>query len=406
MRLLDRYLLRHFLLAYAVCFVCLLALYVVIDTFTRIDDFMESAAGRESVFLVIGRYYGVRLPWLFQRLGCVLQLLATLFTMTWLEARNELVALRAAGISTWRLLRPLVLANLVFIGLGIANRELVQPPLCPYLQLAASELNVERGQRVQGCYDDKGVHIEGRVGYPDRQMIQIVSITLPSPITGRLVHLECKEMFYHPHPDPEQHGWVLMAVNSPPLDGSVPGLRQVGPDSYFLKTRVSYERLTRSPEWYRYLSTWKLSQLLQEAERFPHRGEALALFHRRLTEPWIQLLLVVLCMRIMVGPLDQSTYLKLGLCMVIYVLAQVLDFVLEHLARQDSLDPLFAAWLPMFLLGPIVFAVLMPARPTVGRTPWKARAGKLNHAPTQALAARVSITDRTALREPAVTIAA
>jgi lipopolysaccharide export system permease protein len=317
-----------------------------------------------------------------------------------------MVALRAAGISTWRLLRPLVLANLAFIGLGIANRELVQPPLCPYLQLAASELNLERGQRVQGCYDDDRVHIEGRVGYPDRQMIQIVNITLPSPVTGRLVHLECKEMFYHPHPDPEQHGWVLMAVDDPPLDGSVPGLRQLGPDSYFLKTRISYERLTRSPEWYRYLSTWKLSQLLQEADRFPHRGEALALFHRRLTEPWIQLLLVVLCMRIIVGPLDQSTYLKLGLCMVIYVLAQVLDFVLEHMARQDSLDPLFAAWLPLFLLGPVVFAVLMPARPTGGRTTRKTSPRHQTHVPIQALAARVPTADKAASREPAATIAA
>jgi lipopolysaccharide export system permease protein len=369
MRLLDRYLLRHFLLAYVVCFLCLLSLYMVIDAFTRIDDFMESAEGNGSVFLLIGRYYLVRLPWLFQRLGVVLMLLSTVFTLTWLESRNELVALRAAGISTWRILQPLLLVNLLFIGIGVANREVVQPPLCPYLQIEASELNLQRGQRVQGCYDANCIHIEGRVGYPERQMIQAASITVPSPVLGQLVHVECKEMFYHPHPDPAQHGWVLMAVSREPLDGSVPELSRLEPGRYFLRTRVSYERLTRSPDWYRYLATWDLGRLLVGEERFPHRGEALALFHRRLTQPWVELLLVILCMRLVSGPMDQRTYLKLGACLVIYVVVQVLEFVLEHLTRQDNLDPLLGAWIPLFLLGPAAFALVLPLRRAISTPP-------------------------------------
>jgi lipopolysaccharide export system permease protein len=362
MRLLDRYLLRHFFLAYAVCFLCLLALYIVIDAFARIDDFFESAEGTGNLGWLMGRYYALRVPWLFQRLDGVLMLLATVFTMAWLEARNELVALRAAGVSTFRILRPLLAANLLLVALGVANREFVLPPLCPYLQVQASELNLERGQRVQGCYDANLVHIEGRVGYPDLQMIQIANITLPSPILGQLVHLSCKEMFYHPSADTEQHGWVLMAVEPEPMEGSVPGLRRLGPGKYFLRTQVNYERLTRSPDWFRYLSTIDLSALLRGEAGFPHRSEALALFHRRLTQPWVELLLVVLCMRIVAGPMDQRLYLKLGCCLGLYVATQVTEHWLDHLTRQDGLEPVLAAWLPIFALGPLAFAWLVPIR--------------------------------------------
>lgn len=362
MGLLDRYLLRHFLLAYFVCLLCLISMYVVIDAFTRIDDFLESAAGG-SVFGVIGLYYGTRLPWLFQRLGSVLLLLATLFTLIWLEARNELVALRAAGISTVRIARPVLLANVFFLALGIVNREWVQPPLGPYLQIPASELNRQRGQRVQGCYDENGVHLEGRVAYPERQMIQFANITLPSPVTGRLVHIESKEMFYHPHQDPEQHGWVLMGVAVPPLADDLPNLRRIAPDAYFLRSRVTFERLTRNPEWYRYLSTLDLARALQEEGRFPHRNEALALFHRRLTQPIIDFFLLMICLRLAAGSQDRNAYLKFVLCMGIYIGLQVLDFLIDHMTRQEALDPFLAAWLPLFVLGPPAFAMLFPMTP-------------------------------------------
>ena len=391
MRLLDRYLLRHFVLAYVVCFVCLLALYIVVDAFARVDDFLESAEGGGRLAWLMGRYYARRIPWLFQRLDTVLLLLATVFTMAWLEARNELVALRAAGVSTWRILRPLLAVNVLCIGLGVANREFVLPPLCPSLQVQASEMNLERGQRVQGCYDAELVHIEGRVAYPDRQMVQLASITLPSPLLGQLVHMTSREMFYHPDPDPEQFGWVLMAVEPEPPEGSVPGLRRLAPGNYFLRTRITYERLTRSPDWFRYLATVDLSTLLQEEERFPHRGEALALFHHRLTEPLVELLLVVLCMRIVAGPADQRLYLKLGLCLAIYIGGQVLDFMLEHLARQDGIDPLLSAWVPVLLLGPVVFAVLVPLRwQSDARAPAELPVGVILYAQTRLSAQRLT----------------
>jgi lipopolysaccharide export system permease protein len=361
MSLLDRYLWRHFLTAFLICLVSLLCLYITIDAFTRMDDFLESAA-EGGVLRLIVAYYAVRLPLLFQRLHAVLLMLASLFTLAWLDGGNELLAVRAAGVSTYRLIRPLVLANVAFLFVGLVNREVVQPPLGPYLQIPASEWNRHRGQRVQGCYDDSGVHIEARVGYPERQMIQFANVTLPSPVTGRLVHIESKEMFYHPHSDPEQHGWVLKGVTSPPLADDLPNLRRLDAETYFLRTNVTYQRLTRSPDWYRYLSTPELASVLLSEGRFPHRNEALALFHRRFTQPCIDLLLVLVCLWTVASSVQRNAYLNFACCMGLYLLLQVTDFLVDHMTRKEALDPFLAAWLPLFLLGPVAFALLVPDR--------------------------------------------
>ena len=55
MMLLDRWLLRSFLKAWLVCFCSLLSLYVVIDLFSKLDEFLEIAQGQwDRLFLTAG----------------------------------------------------------------------------------------------------------------------------------------------------------------------------------------------------------------------------------------------------------------------------------------------------------------------------------------------------------------
>jgi lipopolysaccharide export system permease protein len=358
MRLLDRYLLRHFLWAYLACFLSLVALYTVIDLFTKMDEFTEHTHKFSTVCGRIGLYYGYRLPWFFDRLSGVLALLAALCTLAWLERQNELFPFLAAGIPMRRLLYPVLAATVGMIGLAVANREWLVPLCSPYLQRSPDNPTGRGPRFVQGAYDANWIHFEGQEAYPDRQMIVKGRITLPAHMLGRLVHLTCVEMFYRPANGRDSSGWYLMAASPARLDGCHPALNWLRPGVYFLHTDMSFQRLSRPSGWFHYEPTAALLRLLRQHETFQRRAEVIALVHHRLTAPLLEFLLVLQGIALILGRTGVNLYVKLGIGLIVYAVFMGVQYVCRTLSAQEFLNPVLAAWLPVLVFGPVALAQL------------------------------------------------
>jgi lipopolysaccharide export system permease protein len=100
MRLLDRYLLREFLAPFGYCFTGFLILWIASDFFNSLRD-MEDLPARE-----IAVYYFFKTPEFLPMAIPVALLLAMLYTLTNHARHNEITAIRAAGVSLWRLCAP------------------------------------------------------------------------------------------------------------------------------------------------------------------------------------------------------------------------------------------------------------------------------------------------------------
>src|SRR3954469_16150978 len=133
MRILDRQRYWNFFKAYLICFISLVGLYVVIDAFSNIDEFLKRADGM-NLLPTMGRFYLIRLSLFFDRLCGVIGMMAAIFTVTWMQRNNELLAILAAGVSTHRVIRPVWISALIVSGLAVANQELIMPPLGEELQ--------------------------------------------------------------------------------------------------------------------------------------------------------------------------------------------------------------------------------------------------------------------------------
>ena len=108
-RLLDRYLLRELLVPLAYCLGGFLIFYVAFDLIFQINRFQEG----HLLFLDVVEYYVVTLPeMLADQVIPVSLLLACLYALTNHSRHNELTAMRAAGVSLWRLSLP-------YLGVGI-----------------------------------------------------------------------------------------------------------------------------------------------------------------------------------------------------------------------------------------------------------------------------------------------
>lgn len=124
MKLLDRYLLGQFF-RYLLLILCsLIAVYLLIDFFERMDNFME--AGKP--FNLAGKYFLCKIPKIYDLMVPVCLLLAGVTTLGMLNRNHEFVALKAAGISVSRIVTPLLMGAIMVTGLNIVINQWLLPP--------------------------------------------------------------------------------------------------------------------------------------------------------------------------------------------------------------------------------------------------------------------------------------
>jgi len=109
MRLLDRYILRNFLVPFLLCFFGFLAIWLVFDFSDNASDFIEGGASARF----IASFYLSQFPQIAVICLPVGLLLALLYAMSRMSRANEIIAMLSAGQSLARLLLPLVAVGLV-----------------------------------------------------------------------------------------------------------------------------------------------------------------------------------------------------------------------------------------------------------------------------------------------------
>ncbi len=123
MKLIDKYLLRQFLVPLFYCLLSFSMVFVIIDLFEHLSDFIEA---KTSVFQVV-RYYVFILPSLCVFIAPISLLLGTLYCLWQLTKHNELTAMRTSGISFLRLATPLLFVGLCFSVMTSILQESVAP---------------------------------------------------------------------------------------------------------------------------------------------------------------------------------------------------------------------------------------------------------------------------------------
>lgn len=153
--LIDRYIGRAQLHAFVVVFVSLAGLYFVFDAFTNMEEFITHAAETGGLLKLLGSYYGGRIVWFFDVTSPIISLASAMFALSWLERHNELTALLAAGVSRWRIARPVIVFAAGVSILAAASRELVLPAVREAFARNAQDLDGKALQSFQSRYDHR-----------------------------------------------------------------------------------------------------------------------------------------------------------------------------------------------------------------------------------------------------------
>jgi lipopolysaccharide export system permease protein len=359
----DRMLVVGYVKAYFICLISMLSLYVVIDLFTNIEDFTQHHQGLRAALTHIGIYYGHRITQIFDRLCEAIVLLAAMFTIALMQRNNELLPLLSAGMSTRRVVLPVLISAFAMLSFAILNQELVIPEIAPDLMIPKDDPGGNHPMLIQGTYEPNLVHIEGGGAFRQNKVVRPFYCTIPSGVAHSLLHLNAEEARYIPPAadNPRSGGWLLTGTipaeleNPPQVDAKI--LEQIDPGKYFLHTKeVDFDTVTRDRGWFRLASTEKLYEELHKPESTRLASMAV-LFHMRLTRPILGMILVLMGLSVILRDHNRNVFISAGMCIVLCGIFFAACFASKQLGENDILPPALAAWLPVLFFGPVSFVM-------------------------------------------------
>ncbi|OAI54807.1 hypothetical protein AYO44_03015 [Planctomycetaceae bacterium SCGC AG-212-F19] len=360
MKLLDRQLILSYIKAYLICFTSLLSLYIVIDLFTNIEDFTRDHHSLGEVVQHIVGYYGYKSSYIFDKMSEAIALLAAMFTVAWMQRNNELLPLLSAGIATQRVVRPVVVAASLMLGLTVINQELIIPQIADKLVSDRQDWRGESDISLPWAYLPNGIHVEGLTASRKLKVVRTFCVTIPENMANRLVHLIAQEARYLPeHDSPYGEGWLLTDTQPRQIeDWNQPEvLQMIDEGKYFLHTRdVDFATLTRNSKWFVYASTYKLLEELAKSES--KRLSPMAVhFHMRLTRPILGLILVFLGLSMILRDQNRNIFIAAGMCLMMCGMVYAAMFGCKFLGDHDFVPPALAAWGPVLFFGPVAFVL-------------------------------------------------
>ena len=156
----------------------------------------------------------------YDRLCGVISMMAAIFTVTWMQKNNELLAMLAAGISTQRVIRPVSGSRPCS---SAAWRWPTRNSSCRPVRRGAQKSHDDDGLRkvmVASRYDINGILIHGKDGDRASRTIIPFNASLPAAVYDTPVEINAKQGRYFPEDDlksPLRGGWLLRAPRSPPI---------------------------------------------------------------------------------------------------------------------------------------------------------------------------------------------
>ncbi|MBE9460662.1 LptF/LptG family permease [Dyadobacter subterraneus] len=120
MKILDRYLIKNFLITYFFVAFVIVLIICMIDYTEKVDDFLEKKAPINEILI---DYYLNLIPYWINYISPLMVFIATVFFTSRIAARTEIVAMLSSGISFGRILFPyligaVVLGAVTFVQVG------------------------------------------------------------------------------------------------------------------------------------------------------------------------------------------------------------------------------------------------------------------------------------------------
>ncbi|MCB0723385.1 MAG: LptF/LptG family permease [Ignavibacteriae bacterium] len=123
MKILDKYILRNFVINFLFGILCFVIIFIAVDLIENLDKFIDKNVPTD----IIIRYYIYFIPEILKLITPMGMLLASLFTISRFISYSEFTAMQSAGIGLARYLAPILVFGFMMTGFSIYFNGWVVP---------------------------------------------------------------------------------------------------------------------------------------------------------------------------------------------------------------------------------------------------------------------------------------
>jgi len=358
MRLLDRYVLRHFLQAYLYCIAGFISIWFIFDVSDNISTFLDQRISRTLIF----QYYLTQLPQILVILLPVALLLALLFSLGRMSRSNEVVSMLTAGVSLPRLLAPLLLAGL----LTTAGSTVLNYAMAPHGEYAHKTLLEDpqsrrlvfgmTGQLFRNRTDNRTWFIQQF--YPGDNKFNNVHIVQQDANDNIVTNYIATTVYYHP----ENHSWEMKQMRTVHYDeaGNVTEIIPYTESLVINDWSETPYRLSSANLRAEHLSVPELRDYLEFNSDFP--ATLLAPFgshlQYRFALPWTCAVVSLIAGALGVGYSRRGILSSVAAATLLLFAMNFVMHLFLALGEGARIPPWSAAWIPNIVFGAVGLVLL------------------------------------------------
>jgi lipopolysaccharide export system permease protein len=351
MRLLDRYVLRHFLQGYLYCIAGFISIWFIFDVSDNISTFLDQRISRTLIL----KYYLSQIPQILVVLLPIALLLALLFSLGRMSRSNEIVSMLTAGVSLPRIIAPLLLVGLVTTGVS----TVLNYSLAPHADYAHKKL-LENAQSYRSSLGLTAQVFRNRTDnrtwfiqqfYPGDNKFNTVHVIQQDANDNIVANYLVTTAYYHP----ETHAWEFQQMKVVYYDevGNITNSTPYVESQMITDWRETPFRLTSANLRAEFLSVPELRDYLEYNSDFP--ATLLAPFETylayRVSLPWTCVVVALIAAPLGIGYSRRGILSGVAAAVLLVFAMNFVTHFFVALGEGERIPSWSAAWVPNILFG-------------------------------------------------------
>lgn len=369
MAIYDRYLTVLFFRVLIVLFSALCGLFMIVDFFDRLEEFIDIAETEGSLLSVSIEFYAPRVLSFFDRISGLVALIAAVFVVTWIQRNRELIAIYAGGVHLRRVMRPILICVILVAVFGVVNREVLIPTYKHRLTRDTRNWFGEDEIKIRPMYDRMtGVFLNGKAAVLAEQEIISPIMQLPPGTSSSFDRVVGERARYLQADENHPAGYLFLEVSLPEKVNEIGDVMDrdkvllyaptenawLDPGTCFLTSRISVTDLTKKESNAVYSSTIDLITDFRNPSR-NYNSTSHVLVHARLLQPLLDISLLFIGLPLVVSNKNQNIFLAIGLNLMLVVFYFLTQLLSHTLGTEGFVSPALAAWIPIFIFVPLAY---------------------------------------------------